>query len=254
MHVAYILNSYPQPSHSFIRREIRALEAQGHTVTRLAMRAGDAPLVDTQDVEEAAATTYVLRAGALTLLMAVVRSFLAEPARFLSALRLAVSCGRRSEVGLIKHLIYLVEAAYVTQYCTAAHATHAHAHFGTNAATVAMLSAALGGPAYSFTVHAPKNMMPPAPCRLAKKSRVPNSPWPSPALAAASSAAGPAPTTGIRSRWCIAALTLPAFPNRCRCRTARPALSPLAALLNKKVNCLPSTPWLIWSAPSPKPI
>jgi len=169
MHVAYILNSYPQPSHSFIRREIRALEAQGHTVTRLAMRAGDAPLVDSQDVKEAAATTYVLRAGALTLLMAVVRSFLAEPARFLSALRLAVSCGRRSEVGLIKHLIYLVEAAYVAQYCTAAHATHAHAHFGTNAATVAMLSAALGGPAYSFTVHGPEEYDAPRALSLGEK-------------------------------------------------------------------------------------
>jgi len=38
LHIAYILNSYPQPSHSFIRREIRALEGLGHSVMRLAMR------------------------------------------------------------------------------------------------------------------------------------------------------------------------------------------------------------------------
>ena len=156
MNIAYILNSYPQPSHSFIRREIRALEAQGHAITRLAMRAGDAPLVDAQDLEEAAATQYVLRAGAVALLGAVLRSALASPARFLTALKLALQCGRRSEVGVVKHLIYLVEAAYVGQVCAAAQATHAHAHFGTNAATVAMLSDALGGPAYSFTVHGPE--------------------------------------------------------------------------------------------------
>ena len=33
---------------------------------------------------------------------------------------------------------------------------HLHAHFGTNPAEVAMLARALGGPAYSFTVHGPE--------------------------------------------------------------------------------------------------
>ncbi len=156
MHIAYILNSYPQPSHSFIRREIRALEAQGHSVTRLAMRAGDAPLVDAQDREEASRTRYVLRAGALALVLALLRSFAAGPARLAAALSLAVRCGRRSDVGVIRHLIYLAEAAFVAQICARAGVAHAHAHFGTNAAAVAMLSRALGGPPYSFTVHGPE--------------------------------------------------------------------------------------------------
>ncbi|WP_298857706.1 glycosyltransferase family 4 protein [uncultured Sulfitobacter sp.] len=156
MNIAYILNSYPQPSHSFIRREIRALEAQGHAITRLAMRSGDMPLVDAQDLEEAAATHYVLRIGALALLNAVLQSLRSGPKRFGAALLLALKCGRRSEAGVLKHLIYLAEAAYVAQVCDAADVTHAHAHFGTNAATVAMLSAALGGPSYSFTVHGPE--------------------------------------------------------------------------------------------------
>ncbi len=156
MKIAYILNSYPQPSHSFIRREIRALEAQGHTITRLAMRPGNAPLVDAQDLEEAASTHYVLRAGAAALLLALLRSAIAGPARFLRALMLAISCGRRSEAGTLKHLIYLAEAAYAVQLCRAADATHAHAHFGTNGATVAMLGQVLGGPRYSFTVHGPE--------------------------------------------------------------------------------------------------
>lgn len=33
---------------------------------------------------------------------------------------------------------------------------HVHAHFGTNSATVALLTYKLGGPAYSFTVHGPE--------------------------------------------------------------------------------------------------
>ncbi|MEQ6204080.1 glycosyltransferase [Sulfitobacter sp. HNIBRBA2951] len=156
MHIGYILNSYPQPSHSFIRREICALEAQGHTVTRIAMRAGDAPLVDAQDIEEAAATEYVLRSGAVALLAAFGRALITRFARVFAGVSLAVSCGRRSEVGVIKHLIYLVEAAFVVQRCDALGVEHVHAHFGTNAATVAMLSNAVGGPSYSFTVHGPE--------------------------------------------------------------------------------------------------
>lgn len=169
MNIAYILNSYPQPSHSFIRREIRALEAQGHTVTRLAMRAGDAPLVDAQDLEEAAGTQYVLRAGALALLRATIQSLTSGPARFWAALKLAWRCGRRSEAGVMKHLIYLVEAAYAVQVCNAADATHAHAHFGTNAAAVAMLCHALGGPEYSFTVHGPEEFDAPRALSLGTK-------------------------------------------------------------------------------------
>jgi glycosyltransferase involved in cell wall biosynthesis len=156
VNIAYILNSYPQPSHSFIRREIRALEAQGLQVTRLAMRPGDAPLVDAQDLEEAAATQYVLRAGTANLLRAMVTSAIEQPKAFFDALRLAVRCGYKSDAGILKHLIYLVEAAYVVQTCAAANVTHAHAHFGTNAATVAMLSRVMGGPKYSFTVHGPE--------------------------------------------------------------------------------------------------
>lgn len=169
MNIAYILNSYPQPSHSFIRREIRALEAQGHTVTRLAMRAGDAPLVDAQDLEEAVATQYVLRAGPLALLRATFHNAIASPNGFFGALKLAMRCGRRSEAGVIKHMIYLAEAAYAAQVCTAAEVTHTHAHFGTNATAVAMLCHALGGPQYSFTVHGPEEYDAPRALSLGEK-------------------------------------------------------------------------------------
>lgn len=166
--LAYVLNSYPQPSHSFIRREIRSLESQGHEVIRLAMRPGDAPLVDAQDREEAAATTYVLKSGGVALMGALLRS-LSTPGRFFGALRLAIRCGRPSEAGIVKHLIYLVEAAFVAERCRAAGVTHAHAHFGTNATTVAMLSQVLGGPEYSFTVHGPEEFDAPRALSLGTK-------------------------------------------------------------------------------------
>jgi colanic acid/amylovoran biosynthesis glycosyltransferase len=36
--IAYLINQYPKVSHSFIRREIAAIEAQGLQVERFAMR------------------------------------------------------------------------------------------------------------------------------------------------------------------------------------------------------------------------
>ena len=38
LRVAYLVNQYPLLSHSFIRREIRALEADGLSVLRIAVR------------------------------------------------------------------------------------------------------------------------------------------------------------------------------------------------------------------------
>ncbi len=154
--LAYILNTYPQPSHSFIRRELLALERGGAEILRLAMRRTDMALVDPGDQAEAARTEYVLDRGLFGLLAAVLVQFLRAPVRFMRALGLAVRCGRASDRGVLRHMIYLAEAAQVTRRCRAAKVQHMHAHFGTNAATVAMLAHALGGPGYSFTTHGPE--------------------------------------------------------------------------------------------------
>ena len=38
MRIAYLVNQYPAVSHTFIRREILALEKQGHEVLRISIR------------------------------------------------------------------------------------------------------------------------------------------------------------------------------------------------------------------------
>jgi glycosyltransferase involved in cell wall biosynthesis len=48
-------------------------------------------------------------------------------------------------------------------------AIHLHAHFGTNSATVAMLTHELGGPPYSFTAHGPEEFDRPQALRLDEK-------------------------------------------------------------------------------------
>ena len=169
MKIAYILNTYPQPSHSFIRRELRALEDQGHTALRFAMRPTDAPLVDAQDKAEQEVTEYVLAAGAGQMVRACWSALRRDASGFGRALRAAWAMGKVSEAGRLRHLIYLAEAAFVAQRCRTEEVQHAHAHFGTNAAAVAMLSHMMGGPKFSFTVHGPEEFDAPRALSLGAK-------------------------------------------------------------------------------------
>jgi len=171
LRLAYVLNTYPAPSHSFIRREIRALERRGFDVVRLAMRPHDGPLSDPGDREEAARTEYVLAAGVATLLGALAWALLRRPMSVLRALGQTLRLGWRSEAGLFRHVIYWIEAAHVARRAAALGAERLHAHFGTNATTVAMLAHAMGGPAFSFTVHGPEEFDKPGPLGLAEKLR-----------------------------------------------------------------------------------
>ena len=171
MKIAYVLNTYPSPSHSFIRREIRALERRGLTVMRLAMRPHDGALADSGDRAEAEVTEHVLSKGVVALVWAVFTTGLRAPGRIYAALFLALKIARGSEAGLIKHLIYFLEAAYVARRVIEGGATRLHAHFGTNATTVAMLAAQMSDLPFSFTVHGPEEFDKPAAIALATKIR-----------------------------------------------------------------------------------
>lgn len=155
MRIAYLINQYPMVPHSFIRREILALERQGFEVMRVALRGWNSELRDAADEAERPRTRYVLHAGTPALLADTVGMLLRHPARFARALALAWRVSRRGERPLPFHLIYLAEACRVARWLSEAQVEHLHAHFGTNSAEIAMLVHALGGPPWSFTVHGP---------------------------------------------------------------------------------------------------
>lgn len=156
MRIAYLINQYPKTSHTFIRREIRALEALGMEVDRIALRGWGERPIEAEDVIEQRRTRYVLEDGVWGLVVSAAATALKSPLRFASAMRLAIRGARQSERGLAYHLAYLAEACRVADWLRERETSHLHAHFGTNATTVAMLAHALGGPPYSFTVHGPE--------------------------------------------------------------------------------------------------
>ena len=156
MKISYLINQYPKVSHSFIRREILALERQGFHVQRIALRGWNEKVVDAEDITEQKHTQYVLAQGVVSLLIAALKVLFSAPARFFAALKIALKMARVSEKTLPYHLIYLAEACKMLPWLKSHQSQHIHAHFGTNSAEIAMLAGVLAQLPYSFTVHGPE--------------------------------------------------------------------------------------------------
>jgi len=172
MNVAYVINQYPKVSHSFIRREIAELEADGVAVSRFSIRpSGASDLVDADDRRELGRTQSVLSAGMARLAWAVIVAAATRPVLLAKAFAAAVRAGWRSDRGVIRHVIYVAEACVLLRWLRKTGSRHLHAHFGTNSASVAMLCRMLGGPPYSFTVHGPEEFDKPQGLSLGEKIR-----------------------------------------------------------------------------------
>jgi colanic acid/amylovoran biosynthesis glycosyltransferase len=155
MRIAYVVNQYPAVSHSFIRREILALEQLGVEVDRYSIRAAQGGLVDSGDLAEEKRTVSILAQGLFSLIMDVVRTAIRHPLIFLRTFGFAMHAAGMSPERLFRHLAYLAEACFLRQRLARDKVDHVHAHFGTNPATVVRLLRRLGGPSYSVTMHGP---------------------------------------------------------------------------------------------------
>lgn len=153
MHVAYLINIYPAVSHTFIRREINALEALGIKVDRFALRGWDSELVDPLDLAELEKTRFTLKAGVGRLLFSAFLFAFAHPVLFWRGLMLAMAMSKNSERGPLYHLIYLAHACKILGWISGSSVTHLHAHFGSNSAEIAALIHVMGGPTFSYTAH-----------------------------------------------------------------------------------------------------
>jgi colanic acid/amylovoran biosynthesis glycosyltransferase len=171
MNIAYLINQYPKVSHSFIRREIQALEALGLKVDRFSIRSCKAELVDPQDLVELRKTVVILQQGIFLLLLAFLKCFLKQPIVTLKAFYFTAQFASKSDTGFIRHFAYLCEACSLLSKFAQCQITHVHTHFGTNSTTVAMLCHMLGGPSFSFTIHGPEEFDRSREIALAEKIR-----------------------------------------------------------------------------------
>jgi colanic acid/amylovoran biosynthesis glycosyltransferase len=156
MTLAYLINQYPGISHTFIRREIEALERRGVAVSRFAIRSSVHGLIAEEDRREAARTQRVIGAAPAALARAIAASAVARPFGAIAAFADAIRLGVGSDAGIFRHLLYFGEALALADWFRRQGVKHVHAHFGTNSATVAMLAARVNGGAFSMTTHGPE--------------------------------------------------------------------------------------------------
>lgn len=156
MKIAYLINCYPAVSHSFIRREIVAIEEAGGTISRFSVRSANlAALPDARDRLEYNKTMVILDQPWLLLIFGMLSKMVRLPGPFYRAIRVAFTHSSYRVSDIVRRLGYLAEASWLTNRLIENEIAHLHTHFGTNSAMVARLTRILGGPPYSFTVHGP---------------------------------------------------------------------------------------------------
>ncbi len=153
MRITYLVNEYPKISHSFIRREILALEAKGVDVQRVSIRGRHSPGVEEADNAEKLKTNFVLGEQRHKMFFSVLSNMLFNAPRFLGAVALSFRVSAESPRWFLLRLAYVAEACRVHSLARSFGSEHIHAHFGNNSAEVAMYVSVLGGPGFSFTVH-----------------------------------------------------------------------------------------------------
>ncbi len=171
MTLAYLINQYPGISHTFIRREIEAMERRGVPVSRFAVRSSAHGLIAAEDISEAARTRRIVGAPLAALAGAIAASAFLRPLSAAAALADALRFGLGSDAGLFRHLVYFAEAMALSDWLRRENIGHIHAHFGTNSATVATLAARINGAGFSMTVHGPEEFDRAPKIALAEKIR-----------------------------------------------------------------------------------
>jgi len=112
--LAFLTSNYAKQSYTFMRQEVTGLRALGWDVRTFSIREPSPSEIVDEDVRrEHERTTYILSAGVVRLLLAVMREFVSFPSRFLRAVGLAMLVSTPGVKGRLWPLAYVVEAAYL---------------------------------------------------------------------------------------------------------------------------------------------
>lgn len=171
MKIAYLTGEYPRATDTFILREVQGLRALGLDVVTCSVRTtGPEHHVGPEQKAEAAATFKLLDAAKnpARLIKAHLRA-LRQPGRYFRALRLAVRTSPPGLRNLLYQLFYFAEAAVLADHLHSAGVTHLHNHIAKSSCTVAMITSAISGIPYSFSLHGPDIFFEPHHWRLDAK-------------------------------------------------------------------------------------
>jgi glycosyltransferase involved in cell wall biosynthesis len=145
-------------SHTFILREVLLVRRQGIEIMTCSIR--EPPAESLIGPDEAAAhgeTFYVISAARdlLQLAAAHLSIFFRSPSRWFSAFALAWRTRPEGMRAALWQFFYFLEAAVLAQHLRRNNVEHLHNHFANSSCSVAMLTSAMSGIPFSFTLHGP---------------------------------------------------------------------------------------------------
>jgi glycosyltransferase involved in cell wall biosynthesis len=169
--IAYLTGEYPRATDTFIQREVAALRQQGFQVETCSIRRTSAAhMVGNEQRQEASRTFYVLEAATRPWIsLRAHLNALKAPARYLRALRLALSTAPGGLRPMLYQLFYFAEAVVLADHLRRNRIQHLHNHIAKASCTVAMICQELSGIPYSFTLHGPDIFFEPIHWRLDEK-------------------------------------------------------------------------------------
>ncbi len=152
MKIAYLTNCFGTQSHTFIRREIRALRATGLNMLLYGIRR-DTGNIAPDAADLVAETHYLYPLSAARVISCNLRLFLHAPIHYLRGLFSALKGQEFSIRRRLKMVYHYLASATFADHLIENGITHIHAHFLNVSASVAMYAAYHTRLPYSITVH-----------------------------------------------------------------------------------------------------
>jgi len=154
MRIGYLVSKYPAPSHTFIRREVEALERLGADIAMFSIRRPeDVEVLSDDDRQSVSRTTYVLPASVVSLALDHVGALLRSPLRYLRALRTAWGHRLPGVRNALWSVFYFVEAISLAGKLRAQGVEHLHNHFANASANVGLIATRFLDIGWSLTLH-----------------------------------------------------------------------------------------------------
>ncbi len=171
--IIYLCSEFPGISHTFVLREIEALEADGFRIATASVNKPQHLDKFSPAERKLAETTLVFKQTSRPKITRCVAAlFFLHPAKALRMARAAWRFGFRGGVKNPKKALgYFLEAALLVRFARRQGIDHVHVHFANPAATVALIASRFGTLHYSLSVHGPDVFHDVTPNLLAEKAR-----------------------------------------------------------------------------------
>jgi colanic acid/amylovoran biosynthesis glycosyltransferase len=151
--IAYVTQSFPTLTQTFIYRETLALEGKGFDIMTLAIWKPDENMLSEESRHLVDRSSYVFPVSWSRFFRAHLYFFLTRPVKYIGTLLFVLTRRGESPMCRLRTLFHFCEAVYLVPEVEKRSVRHVHAHFTINAASIALIFSRLLGISFSFTAH-----------------------------------------------------------------------------------------------------